>query len=206
MVRTEIVQFLLMFAGFIGMVVFLFVKHGVEPLQQVPAEKLHFGINSSRWYMGAWFLLASVTLVDPSYNQRVYAVKTPSIAVKGIIIAVALWLVFDVLSVVSALYGFSLVGDLSNTSMVYPVLASQVLPGWLCGLFFIGLLSMVMSTADSFLFLSSLTIAKDILHEQNWFSKIPVDTLTRRVLIFMSLLSMGLTIYYSDGTGGRRVF
>jgi SSS family solute:Na+ symporter len=47
--------------------------------------------------------------------------------------------------------------------MSYPALAQVVLPGFLKGLFFVGMLASIMASLESLTFISAVTIGKDIL-------------------------------------------
>ena len=71
------------------------------------------------------------------------------------------WFIFDLISVSTALYAAAIIPE-SNHSP-YLDLVSIALPPVFQGIFIISLLSVVMSTIDSFLFVSGCTIGKDIL-------------------------------------------
>jgi len=90
----------------------------------------------------------------------------------GFIISVFLWFVFDFLTISVGLYASaiiptSLIGDINP----YIYLAEEYLPYFLKSLFYIGLLSIVMSTIDSFFFVSSIMLSNDLFNENSKINK-----------------------------------
>jgi len=167
-VRTDLLQFVLMFAGFILLLVFLV---GIEPLGQMwrelPASHRHWrGAEHLSWQVIlVWFLIASWTFVDPGFYQRCAAARTGKTAARGILISVGFWFVFDLLTTSAGLYAVSqlpdLEGQLAGPVAAYPLLGVAVLPSGLRGLFFAALLAVIMSTVDSFVFISATTLGRD---------------------------------------------
>jgi SSS family solute:Na+ symporter len=163
-VQTDKLQFVLMFAGFA--VLFYYLLHGSPALTDLPnhLDAGHRSLSGGLpWQqIVVWFLIASWTFIDPGFHQRCAAAKTPQIARKGILISIAFWFVFDMLTLVSGLYGFALYPDIQPLN-AYPYLAQQLLPPIWRGLFFTGLLAIIMSTIDSYTFLSALTFGRDMV-------------------------------------------
>lgn len=77
-------------------------------------------------------------------------------------ISVGFWLVFDLLTVTAAVYGRVMFPALEAPATVYPEMAARLLPAGVSGLFIVALLATIMSTLDSFLFLSGQTIGRDL--------------------------------------------
>ena len=77
-------------------------------------------------------------------------------------ISVGFWFILDMLTLICGLYAFILLPDV-NPMMSYPELGNLILPPMLKGLFFTGLLATIMSTVDSYIFLSALTFGHDIM-------------------------------------------
>ena len=87
----------------------------------------------------------------------------------------------------------------SINSIPYFDLAQLVLPTFAQGLFMVSLFSIVMSTIDSFSFISAFTIGKDlspIFHLKQ--DDISIVWYTRWGLIITSLLSVMLAIYFEN--------
>jgi SSS family solute:Na+ symporter len=163
-VRTDVLQFIIMFAGFI--MLFIFLIQSPISLHMIPErlDSLHKNITGGLSWQQiiVWVLIASWTFIDPGFHQRCSAAKTPQIARKGIIISIGFWFIFDMLTLICGLYAFILLPGI-NPMISYPELGNLILPPVLKGLFFTGLLATIMSTVDSYTFLSALTFGNDII-------------------------------------------
>lgn len=163
-VQTDILQFILMFLGF--SILFYYLLDHAFPISELPSRLDHVhrslsgGLSSQQ--IVVWFLIASWTFIDPGFHQRCAAAKTPQIARRGILISIAFWFIFDMLTLTTGLYSWILLPD-ANPLMSYPELAQLILPPFLKGIFIVGLLATIMSTVDSYTFLSALTFGQDIL-------------------------------------------
>ncbi len=163
-VKTDIIQFILMFSGFAVLVITLFTKFGgVSFLKDnLPASHLQFSGGQSAQYIVVWFFIALWTFVDPGFYQRCYAARTPAVAQRGILISILFWVVFDFFTTIAGLYARALFRDVPGL-MAFPLLGVTILPPLLCGLFFISLLATIMSTLDSNSFLAAVTFGRDII-------------------------------------------
>ncbi len=163
-VKTDILQFVLMFVGFVVLIVTLISKYGgFEFLQNnLPVNHLTFSGGMGLQYVFVWFFIALWTFVDPGFYQRCYAAKSPNIAKYGILAAVGFWMFFDLLTTTAGLYARVLLTDI-NPVMAFPKLGEMVLPPFYLGIFIVGLLATVMSTLDSTAFLSAVTFGRDFL-------------------------------------------
>ena len=168
-VRTDVLQFVLMFVGF-GLL--LGVLMSDQPLgqmwQALPPELRHWrGAGPLEWQvMLVWFLIASWTFVDPGFYQRCAAAHDGRTASRGILLSIGVWFVFDLLTITVGLYAVGQLPDLALISAgpiaAYPLLGAAVLPPGLRGLFFVALLAVIMSTIDSFTFISASTLGRDL--------------------------------------------
>lgn len=161
-VRTDKLQFLLMFTGFATILLVLVFRYGGLAFLRAHLPPLHLtwhGGNSPQ-YIAAWFFIALWTLIDPGFHQRCYAAKTPGTARNGILISVGFWFVFDFLTTATGLYARALLNDIDPV-LSYPLLSHHLLPPLLSGLFLTGLLATIMSTLDSTFLLSAITLGHD---------------------------------------------
>jgi SSS family solute:Na+ symporter len=174
-VLTNTVQFVLMYAGFAVLLIFSYQAFGGvdKVLANLPATHLE-PLGSKSWqYVAVWFVIAMQTFVDPSFHQRCAAAKTPKTAQSGIIISIALWAVFDLMTMSAGFYARAFVSP-ENPVLAYPALAEAVLPPLWKGFFIVAILSVIMSTLDSYAFISGATIGVDILGKFKFFhGKIP---------------------------------
>ncbi len=196
-VRTDMLQCVLMFAGFIVLIIFAFMEFGSFATLWNAVPESYTDVTGGRdWqYILVWFFIALWTFVDPSFHQRVAAAESPKVAKRGIYISILLWTVFDFLTAFSGLYAWAVLGpDLANPAMSYPVLANEILPAGLKGLFFVALLATIMSTLDSYLFLSGQTLGRDLLAK--YFTKQPRNRLTRISIFAAAGIGILLIIIY----------
>lgn len=164
-VRTDILQVLLMYGGFFMLLLFAWMAWGnpVEMWSLLPEIHREPTGGQPLTWLFVWFFIAMWTFVDPSFHQRAAAAKSAKTAKYGILVSVGLWFVFDILTLTTALYGVVNLTEISSPLMVFPEMAMQLLPIGFKGLFFLTLLATIMSTLDSFLFLSGQTLGRDYL-------------------------------------------
>lgn len=158
-------EFIMMFVGF---AVMLFVAVGTcggwEFIRQgVPEEFLSWHGGASWQYIAVWFLIALWTLVDPAFHQRCYAAKDGATAGKGILVSILFWFCFDFLTTTTGLYARAALPDLEEPMFSYPLLAEAILPPVAKGLFVIGMLATIMSSLSSMMFISAMTVGKDLV-------------------------------------------
>ena len=164
-VRTDILQFVLMYGGFLILLPFaLHHTGGFSGLwADLPATHRTWDGGLDWQTVLVWYLIALQTIVEPSFYQRVFAARSPRIARKGILVSVLLWMIFDFLSTFSGLAARVLLPDLQDPMLSYPALAEHVLPPVLAAVFTVGLFAIVMSTLDSYLFLAASTVGHDLV-------------------------------------------
>lgn len=164
-VRTDMLQMILMYVGFIFLLIFSIHYFG-SPLKlwnSVPPVYRNLSGGHSIQFVFVWFFIALWTFVAPSFHQRSAAAESPKVAQKGIVISVLFWILFDFLTVTCGMYSFMILGHIDKAEMAYPYLADKILPMGLRGLFYVALLATIMSTMDSYLFLAGQTLGRDLL-------------------------------------------
>lgn len=164
-IRTNAVEFVMMYVGFGVILPFCFTHYGGFAFikSHVPPGHLTLTGGNSWQYIIAWFFIASWTLIDPAFHQRCYAAKSGRVARYGIFLSIIFWLFFDFMTSVTGLYAKAIIPHLSNPAMSYPALAEVVLPSFIKGLFYVGMLATIMSSLESLTFISAVTIGKDII-------------------------------------------
>jgi len=193
-VRTDIFQFVLMFGGFILLILFAWIKIGspLEIIKQLPAEHLSPTGGNSIQYIFVWFFIAMWTFIDPGFYQRCAAAKSSKVAQNGIIISVLFWFVFDSLTLTSGLYARILLPQ-GQGLFAFPALGQALLPPLFYGLFITGLLATIMSTIDSLGFISAFTFGRDIVGRIK--NKNGIDNSTSLIrfgLIIMAIIAIVL--------------
>ncbi len=168
-VFTDSFQFFVMFGGFILMLIFCGINFGGYDYLSSTLPKTHLELTggASPLFITVWFLIAMWTFADPGFHQRCYAAKNGSVAVKGIIISIGFWALFDFLTTSTGLFARATLPGISQPVLSYPLLAEKILPSGVKGIFYAGLFATIMSTSNSFLFLSGTTIGRDFIFRLN---------------------------------------
>ena len=166
---TDSFQFFVMFGGFILILFFAYSDYGgiAYLSSKLPVRHLEITGGASPAFVIVWFLIALWTFADPGFHQRCYAAKTGDVAVKGILISIIFWAIFDFLTTSTGLYSRAVLPDISQPVQSYPLLAEKVLGPGLKGIFYAALFATIMSTLNSFLFLSGTTIGRDFIFKLN---------------------------------------
>lgn len=196
-IRTDILQIILMFGGFAMLLLFAIAEFGGFGILFSELPELHkdFTGGFSWQYIIVWFFIALWTFVDPSFHQRAAAANSPETARNGIFISIGFWTLFDFLTCFTGLYAFVILGGgLEEPILSYPILADQLLPIGLKGIFFITLLATIMSTLDSYLFISGQTLGRDFL--KKYFPGVDPNRLTRAGILLSAVIGILLTIIY----------
>ncbi len=164
-VYADAFQFFVMFAGFIViLVVSIFSFGGFEFLQtNLPSSHLSITGEASPAFIVVWFLIALWTFADPGFHQRCYAAKSGDIAKKGILISIFFFAIFDFLTTSTGLFAKAVLPNLDQPMLAFPLYAEQILSPGLKGLFYAAMFATILSTLNSFLFLSATTIGRDLI-------------------------------------------
>ena len=196
-IRTDKIQFILMFFGFLYLIFNLYIDYGGLKFIKDNANQNLLSIpgNYSWTSIFVWSLIALVTFIDPSFFQRSYSGKNILVVKKGIIISIAFWLLFDFMTITTGIYASILIPDLISNP--YTDLSKLVLGPIGHAIFIISLISIVMSTIDSYTFISAYTIGYDLPLILNKSSKNTVNN-TKRSLLLISIISVIMAILFSS--------
>ena len=193
-VKTDILQFILMFIGFFLLIGFSWNEFGSPAVLIKSISETHLdplGGNTVQ-YILVWFFIAAWTFIDPGFYQRCAAAKSPEIAKKGLLISIGFWAVFDCLTVLCGLYAVVMI-QTDQALLSFPLLGANILPIGVFGLFITGLLATIMSTIDSLSLISAITFGRDILWriQRPRMDSNPIP-LVRKGLVIISFLSLFL--------------
>jgi SSS family solute:Na+ symporter len=162
-VRTNAAQFILMYVGFIILLPVAFLSAGgFGALRSLPPEHLTWDGGLGFQAVAVWYVIAMQTLVEPTFYQRCFAAESPAVARRGVLWAIAFWVLFDALTTATGMYARVLVPDLASGVEAYPALADALLPPVARGAFYVGLIATVMSTVESYLFVAATTLGYDL--------------------------------------------
>ena len=193
-VRTDLIQFVLMFLGFFILLGYLWseIQSPILMLRNLPNKYLDPLGGNTLQYILAWFFLAAWTFIDPGFFQRCAAAKTPETARTGILISIVFWAIFDCTTITCALYAVGTIQQ-EQAALSFPLLALDVLPIGIFGLFMTGIIATLMSTIDSLGLLSAISFGRDILWRIQRDNR-TLDTVPfiRKGLVIISFLSLVL--------------
>ncbi len=164
-VKTDLVQFCLMFVGFGLLLFFSWIKIGPPNIAFNNLPETHFNPlgGQGTGYVMVWFFIALWTFIDPGFHQRTSAANSSKTARNGILIAVVFWFLFDMTTLMTGLYARSVITT-SEPMFAFVLLAqNDILPPIILGVFISGILATLMSSIDSLGFISAMTFGRDIL-------------------------------------------
>ncbi|MCX6140188.1 MAG: hypothetical protein NTX15_05050, partial [Candidatus Kapabacteria bacterium] len=163
-VFANVVQLVVMYVGFASLTAFCMVVYGspAELLASLPQTHRAFPGALGWMPIAVWFVVALQTFIDPNFHVRAAAAKDWKTARTGIVVSVALWMVFDVMQLLTGLYAVAHLSSVEPTE-TYMVLAQSVLPSMWKGLFVAGVIAAVMSTLDGYALVSATTIGHDLI-------------------------------------------
>jgi SSS family solute:Na+ symporter len=164
-VRTDLLQFGVMYAGFVVMAGFLFAGYGGWSFLQnsVSPELLTPTGGQALSAVIVWYFIASTALVEPLFYERAYAMKSERAILPSMIVAILFWALFDFLTTTTGLYARALLPNLSDPVFAFPELASKILPAGLFGLFLAALFATVASTIDAYTLIAGAAFGRDFL-------------------------------------------
>lgn len=160
-VYSDIFQFIMMTTAVMLVFILSVSTYGFSHLQSLPDSYFHPMGTSTISETLAWGLIAFGTLVDPNFYQRCFAAKDFKVAKKGILCATGIWIIFDLCLTFGAMYAKATYPEQASNEG-YFFYALNLLPNGLRGFFLAGICATILSTLDSYLFLSGSTFAYDL--------------------------------------------
>jgi SSS family solute:Na+ symporter len=199
-VRTDVFEFILMYAGFGVMLIFLIMNFGGFDwlFDNLPSTHLTWHGGNSMLYIASWYIIAMATLTEPIFYQRCYAVKSVKTARTGILISILFWVLFDFMTTFTGLYAKAILPDLTDPITSFPSLAVKVLPAGILGLFVIGMFATVMSTINAYALIAATTFGNDLVPRLIPKARDQVTRNTRIGLILSTIIAVSLAIYFQS--------
>lgn len=163
-VFSDFIQVIFMYIGIISVVIASISKFGGPSYLIANCPANHFSIYGtfSKLNTFVWLFIAiSTTFLNPTFYQRCLSARTDKVAVRGIFISILCWILFDVCTTLIGLYAKAYIPHAAplNASLKYCL---YILPNGFRGLFLGAVLATILSTLDSFLFISSATLMYDL--------------------------------------------
>jgi solute:Na+ symporter, SSS family len=195
-VFTDQVQFALMYAGFILIVVVLVAKHGGLGFLagHLPASHFSWRGDSAPQDILVWYFIALSALVDPGFWQRAYAARDPDVAKRAVLWSIVCWAVFDFLTTTTGMYARALLPQLANPVFAFPEVARVTLGPGALGLFYLAMIATVMSTIDSYGFIAAATLGRDLIWRLRGGPEERVPFYTRVGLVIAAIFAAALAL------------
>ena len=129
-IKTDIVQFSLMFLSFIILLPVAYYNYGGSEflVQNLPKNHLVWHGGMGAQYIIVWFFIALTTLIEPGFYQRCFAAKSPRVAQLGIFVSIGFWIFFDFMTTFTGLYARAVLPGLTDPITSYLSLAEKLLP------------------------------------------------------------------------------
>ena len=161
-VFSDIVQFFFMLISVAVVVLFAWNQYGspLELMAQLPPSHLDWSGGETLATTLVWGFIALSTLVDPNFYQRVLAANNEKTARKGIIVSTVIWFLFDCCTTLGALYARVAMPD-ANPQDAYLQFSIQLVPNGVRGMILAGILAVILSTLDSYLFNAATCVSYD---------------------------------------------
>jgi solute:Na+ symporter, SSS family len=161
-VFSDIVQFFFMILSVILVVFFAWARMGspLELMDKLPSTHLDWSGGESFSTILVWGFIALSTLVDPNFYQRVLAADSEKTAKRGIIISTIIWFIFDCCTTLGALYARAAMPH-AKPEDAYLQFSIQLVPHGVRGLILAGVLAIILSTLDSYLFNAATCVSYD---------------------------------------------
>lgn len=196
-IRTDVVQFFVMSTLVIVFLPVLVINSGgLESLTNLPISFLA-GTEFAPLYVFifGFIFLGATNLTSSDIWQRAYAGDTTQNVKWAMKISSILVLLFLAMAVFFGIYGKILLPDVGPNNVV-PELLNRLLPAGIFGLVLIGFFAAIMSSADTMLLITSMTIVHDIY--QKTFNKQLSDEATLRasrwVTLVVGILSLAVAL------------
>ncbi|MEA3254431.1 MAG: sodium:solute symporter family protein [Candidatus Altiarchaeota archaeon] len=142
-------------------------------------------------------LLFFLPITSAPLYQRIFASAKGVNIKKAILYSVIIWIAIDAIVLLSGLVS-SVNYELDDPDQAIFILGSSLLPPVLQAVFFIGLLSAVMSTADSFLHSGASSLAHDVYGGITGSTEVKTVTISRLLVIVLGFISLLLALYFQQ--------
>jgi solute:Na+ symporter, SSS family len=163
-VISDFVQFIFMYLGVFLVLAISYTTFGGMDFLTANLPSSHFTLCSTYSISDTllWLMLAcATTFINPAFYQRCLAAKSRKVAARGIIISTVFWIGFDICTTLGGMYAKAVIPE-AESNLAYLYYSMQLLPSGLRGLLLGSVLSTILSTLDSFLFLASNVLFHDL--------------------------------------------
>jgi len=193
-VISDLLQFSLMLLALAILVPYLITQPTMR-FEFLPAEFWN-PINYFDQETLVWFiLLFFLPITSAPLYQRIFAsVKGVNIK-KAILFSVIIWIFIDAVVLLSGFFSAINYG-LEDPDQAIFMLGFKLLPPALQAIFFIGLLSAIMSTADSFLHSGASSLTHDVYRRVTKKQEVKLVKMNRILVVILGIMSLYLALHF----------
>lgn len=158
LVWTDVFLFIIIYGGLLAIVSYFYLSpsFSITNPQGSSSSAAASTITSYSDYLG-WWLLALIVFIDPSIHQRIWASGSDHQAKKIMTGAILGWIIFDLLIIAIVVYS----RNIATTPDVFGIL--ETLPNILQIVFIFMLLSVILSTTNTYFNITYNNIAFDLM-------------------------------------------
>jgi SSS family solute:Na+ symporter len=198
--RTDLFQGILIFAGIILLFSILYVENGFWDNLSLPEFMLQFPSNEKLSYRGIFefFLFVGTSfLAGPDIYSRILSSKNTKTAKNSLIIAAISIAILAFMIVSIGIYGKYKFPNIEPEA-IFPALIVNYLPQWIKGLVVVSLIAAFLSSANTCLMTCSIILSEDIAQPYIFKGKLNSKGrifMTRIFILSTGLLSIIISIY-----------
>jgi SSS family solute:Na+ symporter len=196
-VMTDMAQFVLMLFMLAMMVPFILSRLRSGITSGIPEGYFNpFSYISAQEIAVFFILLFFLPITSAPLYQRFFASKSEACSRKSVLYSVAIWMAVDSIIILCGFAALRLFPDLPDPDTSLIVLGTA-LPAVGSGIFFVGLLAVIMSTMNSFLQSGASSLAYDVFrHFRPATSAGQLLALSRLFVIVLGILSLSLALWF----------
>jgi SSS family solute:Na+ symporter len=197
-VMTDAVQFGLMLLT-LGIMVPFLIRSQIGPKAIIPEGYLNPVAYISFQEIAVFFiLLFFLPVTSAPLYQRFFVSESEACSRRSVLYSVAIWMAVDLIIVLSGFAALRLFPDLVDPDTAL-IMLGTLLPSLARGLFFVGLLAVIMSTVNSFLQSGASSLAYDVIrHLRPATSDGPLLALSRLFVVLLGILSLSLALWFQS--------
>ncbi|MDD4287079.1 MAG: sodium:solute symporter family protein [Candidatus Peribacteraceae bacterium] len=200
-IRTDVFQFCVMLVLLLLFFPLIVVRgNGLSALTSLPVSFLMGSTFASPTvYVLMFLFLGTGVFTSADIWQRAYAADTPKNARWAMAVSGMLLTLFFVMAIFFGVYGKILLPDADSNTIV-PALMQLLLPPGLFGLVLAGFFAAILSTVDTVLLLTSMTLVHDLYQKslKRELSPATVLRLSRWVTLLTGLVGLAVALIVFD--------
>ncbi len=195
-VITDFIQSILIVVTFIILVIFLLVKIGGvnQLISSIPSWSISFAINTNTFQYICMFIIYLLPAPQPVTVQRILMNKNLYQTILSFRYTIVAFILVNICVIAIGLSSIVILPNI-EANMIIPIIIKELLPIGFKGLVIVGILAIMMSTADSFLNVASISFTHDFLTPLFKIRKNKELLVTKFVSLFLGIVAIFIALY-----------